>query len=215
MQCATIGRWIYLNSFPCCLHSFCHVEIGNSQRTRKAFMTEKLFIRKATSWYIALNRSAWSSIHRVIGYLYRDASLCCLNIMFTRLFLVFHAEGTQRLTAGKIFASLHNVPGILVCLPNKSQYHAAAHFTSNFSIAIAIRSIFRLRSSKFWVCDGYKRFAHGTTAVLSWHVQNVLAISWIERKASQIFSSHFNYDGNIFSEMGPWFIFRRLYSSPR
>ena len=59
--------------------------------------------------------------------------------------------------------------------------HPGAHFTNNFSIVIQIRLKIHYAPIEFVDKWSLLKFAHGTTAVLSWHVQNFLAI-WYPTK---------------------------------
>ena len=51
-------------------------------------------------------------------------------------------------------------------------------FTNGFSIAIQIRWKFRFTLISILIQWSLQHFVHGTTAVLSWHVQKSVAICW-------------------------------------
>ena len=51
-------------------------------------------------------------------------------------------------------------------------------FTNGFSIAIQIRWKFRITLISILIQLSLQNFVHGTTAVLSWHVQKFVAIWW-------------------------------------
>ena len=53
-----------------------------------------------------------------------------------------------------------------------------ARFTNGFSIAIQIRWKFRFTLTSIMIQWSLQNFVHGTTAVLSWHVQKFVAIRW-------------------------------------
>ena len=53
-----------------------------------------------------------------------------------------------------------------------------ARFTNGFSIAIQIRWKFRFTPTSIMIQWSLQNFVHGTTAVLSWHVQKFVAIRW-------------------------------------
>ena len=55
---------------------------------------------------------------------------------------------------------------------------SGARFTNGFSITIQIRWKFRVTLSSILIQWSLQNFVHGTTAVLSWHVQKFLAIWW-------------------------------------
>ena len=55
---------------------------------------------------------------------------------------------------------------------------AGARFTNVFSIAIQIRWKFRFTLTSILIQWSLQTFVHGTTAVLSWHVQKFVAIWW-------------------------------------
>ena len=81
------------------------------------------------------------------------------------------------------------------------------HFTNCFSIAIQIRWKFRCTLIISILIQWLQQnFAHGTTAVLSWHVQNFVAIWWPVTELQQG-KVYFNCGQKIVSETGPspWF----------
>ena len=53
-----------------------------------------------------------------------------------------------------------------------------ARFTKGFSIAIQIRLKFRFTITSILIQWSLQNFVHGTTALLSWHVQKCVAIWW-------------------------------------
>ena len=53
-----------------------------------------------------------------------------------------------------------------------------ARFTNVFSIAIQIRWKYRFTLTSILIQWSLQKFVHGTTAVLSWHVQKIVAIRW-------------------------------------
>ena len=55
---------------------------------------------------------------------------------------------------------------------------AGPRFTNGFSIAIQIRWKFRFTLISILMQWSLQNFVHGTTAVLSWHVQEFVAIWW-------------------------------------
>ena len=58
-----------------------------------------------------------------------------------------------------------------------SQSQPGAHFTNVFSISIQIRWKFRFILTSILIKWSLQNFVHGTTAVLSWHVQKFVVIS--------------------------------------
>ena len=78
-------------------------------------------------------------------------------------------------------------------------------FTNGFSIAIRIRWKFRFILTSILATWSLQNFVHGTTALLSWHVQNW---SWYDGQQwhySKVkFPSNLNYEQKIVSETGPW-----------
>ena len=61
---------------------------------------------------------------------------------------------------------------------HKTRKHAGPRFTNGFSIAIQIRWKFRFTLISILIQWSLQNFVHGTTAVLSWHVQKFVAIWW-------------------------------------
>ena len=57
-------------------------------------------------------------------------------------------------------------------------YQPGPRFTNGFSIAIQIRWKFRFTLISILIQWSLQNFVHGTTAVLSWHVQKFVAIWW-------------------------------------
>ena len=70
-----------------------------------------------------------------------------------------------------------------------------------FSIGIQIRWKVFSGLTQVIVKWSLWHFAHGTTAVLSWYVQNFVAISYPTMEFN--FSLNLNYDGKIIREMSP------------
>ena len=60
----------------------------------------------------------------------------------------------------------------------KQTFGSGSRFTNGFSIAIQIRWKFRFTLTSILIQWSLQNFAHGTTAVLSWHVQKFVAIWW-------------------------------------
>ena len=58
-------------------------------------------------------------------------------------------------------------------------------FTNGFSIAIQIRWKFRFTLISILIQWSLQNFVHGTTAVLSWHVQKFVAIWWSATELQQ------------------------------
>ena len=82
---------------------------------------------------------------------------------------------------------IYSLPYILVYLQSSHQltYCVACcqmltgpRFTNGFSIAIQIRWKFRFTLTSTLIPWSLQNFVHGTTAVLSWHVQKIVAIWW-------------------------------------
>ena len=78
-------------------------------------------------------------------------------------------------------------------------------FTNEFSIAIQIRWKFRFSLTSTLILWSLQNFIHGTTAVLSWHVQKFVAI-W--RPAAELWQGEvsivFELRAKTVSETGPW-----------
>ena len=62
--------------------------------------------------------------------------------------------------------------------PKRRQFCAGGRFTNGFSIAIQIRLKFCITLMSILIRWSLQNSVHGTTAVLSWHVQNFVAIWW-------------------------------------
>ena len=56
--------------------------------------------------------------------------------------------------------------------------HPGPRFTNGFSIEIQIRWKFRFTLISIQIEWSLQNFVHGTTAVLSWHVQKFVVIWW-------------------------------------
>ena len=77
-------------------------------------------------------------------------------------------------------------------------------FTNGFSIAIQIRWKFRFTLISILIQWSLQNFVHGTTAVLSWHVQTFVAIWWPATELQQgEVSIEFELRAKIVSETGP------------
>ena len=72
--------------------------------------------------------------------------------------------------------SLHFFPALLWY--GIGQFNPGPRFTNGFSIAIQIRWKFRFTLTSTLILWSLQNFVHGTTAVLSWHVQKFVAIWW-------------------------------------
>ena len=80
------------------------------------------------------------------------------------------------------------------------------HFTNGFSIAIQIRWNLRFTLISILMQWSLQNLVHGTTAVLSWHVQNSVAISWPLTELQQgDVSIKFELRTKMVSETGPSF----------
>ena len=78
-------------------------------------------------------------------------------------------------------------------------------FTNGFSIAIQIRWKFRFILTSIPIQWSLQNFVHGTTAVLSWHVQKFVAIRWPATELWQgEVSIEFDMRAKKVSETGPW-----------
>ena len=79
-----------------------------------------------------------------------------------------------------------------------------AHFINDFFIVIQIWLKFHSTLLQVVVNWSLWNFAYGMTALLSWLVQNFVAI-WCHMMELHLnkFSSNLNYDGKIVREMGP------------
>ena len=83
---------------------------------------------------------------------------------------------------------------------------SGTHFTNNFSITIQIRWKNYSALIQLLVIISQQNLAHTTTAQLSCHVPNFVAITYQYLDESKMkFPSHLNCDGKIVSEMGPSF----------
>ena len=88
--------------------------------------------------------------------------------------------------------------------PYNYEYRSRALFTNGFSIAIQIRWKFRCTLISILIQWSLRNFAHGTTAVLSWHVQNIVAIWWQATELQQgKVSIEFELRAKIVNETGP------------
>ena len=88
------------------------------------------------------------------------------------------------------------------------------HFTYNFSITIQMWWKFHCTLMHILTKWSLQNFAHGTTAVLWWHVHNFVAIWWsgdmvIELLLGEV-SIEFELWANNDSETGPWLWFYTL-----
>ena len=80
-----------------------------------------------------------------------------------------------------------------------------ARFTNGFSIAIQIRWEFRFALTSILMQWSLQIFVHGTTAVLSWHVQNLLQSNGQQQSYGKAkFPSNLNCGQKNVSETGPW-----------
>ena len=78
-------------------------------------------------------------------------------------------------------------------------------FTNGFSIAIQIRGKFHFILISILIQLSLQIFVHGRTAVLSWHVQNLLRSDGQQQNYSKgKFPSNLNCGQKIVSETGPW-----------
>ena len=59
-----------------------------------------------------------------------------------------------------------------------NEHGSGPRFTNSFSIAIQIRWKCRFTLISILIQWSLRNFVHGTTAVLSWHVQKFVAIWW-------------------------------------
>ena len=77
-------------------------------------------------------------------------------------------------------------------------------FTNDFSIAVQIRWKFRFTLISILIQWSLQNFVHGTTAVLSWHVQTFVAICWPATELWQgEVSIEFELQAKSVSETGP------------
>ena len=76
------------------------------------------------------------------------------------------------------------------------------HFTNGFSIAIQIRWKFRFTLSSIIIRWSLQNFVHGTTAVLSWHVQKFVAI-WLPATELQQGEVSIEFELRAISSNGP------------
>ena len=77
-------------------------------------------------------------------------------------------------------------------------------FTNGFSIAIQIRWTFCFILTSILIQWSLQNFAHRTTAVLSWHVQKFIAISWSATEWQQgEICIEFEIRAKIINETGP------------
>ena len=74
----------------------------------------------------------------------------------------------------------HTLPLIPRWISNhmSSRMWSGPRFTNGFSIAIQIRWKFRLTLNSILIQWSLQNCVHGTTAVLSWHVQKFVVICW-------------------------------------
>ena len=87
---------------------------------------------------------------------------------------------------------------------SRKLYRSRPRFTNGFSIAIQIRWKFRFTLTSTLIPWSLQNFVHGTTAVLSWHVQKVVAIWWPATESWQgEFSIVFELPAKNVSETGP------------
>ena len=93
------------------------------------------------------------------------------------------------------------------CAPHRLlgllQSQSRAHFMNDFSIVIQIRWAIGLCVTPLQAIISLQKFAHATTAQLSYHEQNFIAITSYKLDESIMkFPSNLNYDGKIVHEMG-------------
>ena len=87
----------------------------------------------------------------------------------------------------------------------RHHYGSGPRFTNGFSIAIQIRWKFRFALTSILIKWSLPNFLHGTTAVLSWHVQKFAAIWWPITELQQgKLSVEFEFRAKNVSETGPW-----------
>ena len=65
------------------------------------------------------------------------------------------------------------------------QERPGAHFTNIFSIPFQIRWKFHFTLTSILIQRSLQNFVHDTTAVLSWHVQNFVAVWWLTMELQQ------------------------------
>ena len=101
--------------------------------------------------------------------------------------------------------SVHLVRHVVhLCLPQMSP-GPGVHFTGDFPIVIQIRWKFHSNLMPVVVKWSLRNVAHGTTAVLSWHVRNFVAIPYLSVYLHENqFPSNLNNDGKMVRKMGPW-----------
>ena len=81
-------------------------------------------------------------------------------------------------------------------------------FDQRFLTAIQIRWKLRLAAIPLRFVSSQQMFAHATTAQLSCHVQNFVAVTVLESRGewNEISIESSNCDGKTVSETGPWFL---------
>ena len=94
-------------------------------------------------------------------------------------------------------------------------YATGDHFTNYLSFAFQIWQKFNYYFT--WIVRHHKNFAHAMAAMLSWHVEKFIVISWlaIEFKSNSIWESGKHLRWKMICEMIPWRIphGRKLQSS--
>ena len=80
-------------------------------------------------------------------------------------------------------------------------FQSGTHFNNDISAAIQIRWKFHFTLASILVQWSLQNFVHGTTALLSWHVQQYFAILWPTKELQQgEFPSNLNCGQQIISE---------------
>ena len=91
----------------------------------------------------------------------------------------------HRIFLHKSFIFLLKTLNILLLLHNFFEHGPGPHFTNVFSIAIQIWWKFHFTLTSILIQWSLQNFVHGTTSVLSWHVQKFVGIWWPAKKLQQ------------------------------
>ena len=100
---------------------------------------------------------------------------------FMGLLAVVHRVTSRIVFTGPCLLTVIAGATILIACVVKS----GPRFTNGFSIAIQIRWKFRFTLISILIQWSLQNFVHGTTAVLSWHVQKFVAIWWSATELQQ------------------------------
>ena len=124
-----------------------------------------------------------------------DLSLSCTNLSIwyqSKSIVSFGVVNQALIYMYDISKGVEKVPSNMGTSVNMLYYNEytmtpklGPRFINGFSVAIQIRLKFRFTLASILIQWSQQVFALGTTAVLSWHVQKLVAIWWREKELEQ------------------------------